>query len=385
MVRPGGRVIVANATGRSGYIQRPLRTHGHSFIQRTYIHNGISRAHIYRPWSHGGRAYSVYVPSHYYRPRFYTWVHTPWSRPIRYRWVWHSRPWYGYYGRYFTPYPTYVSPSFWLADFLIATTLETAYLAQNASVSRPPVEYTSSTTLTPEVKEAIADEVSRQMQQAQGDQAAAQGMDQVLAPPPIFSERGPRVFIVSEGVIGYGGDQEYPLMEGDVLQLAETPAVGVEWAKVQVLSSRSRTPKGSFISVKTEDLQEMQNRMQVTIDQGMAKLQADQGKNGIPTLPAQALGTVNSPYASDVRPDSDAQSELALAAKEANQEEQAIIQEGAPEPAGSGATISLGMSIPEVEDALGRPTNTVDLGSKKIYVYKNLKVTFLKGRVSDVQ
>ena len=34
---------------------------------------------------------------------------------------------------------------------------------------------------------------------------------------------------------------------------------------------------------------------------------------------------------------------------------------------------------------LGQPLSIVDLGTKKIYVYKNLKVTFTAGKVSDVQ
>ncbi len=386
MVRPGGRVIVANATGRSGYIQRPLQSHGHAFIQRTYIFNGVSRAQIYRPWSHGGREYNIYAPSHFYRPSFYIWAYSPWSRPIHYRWGWHSRPWYGYYGGYFTPYTTYVSPSFWLADFLIAATLETAYLAQNASISAPPIIYNSTTGMTPEVKEAIAEEVRRQMDQARADQAAAQYSGQVSAPPPLFSDRGPRVFLVSDSLMGYSGNQECPLAEGDVLQLAETPALGAEWADVKVLSSRgSHCPRGSYLSVRTVDLQEMQNHMQATVDLGMAKLQANQGRDGLPALPAQALGTVNASYAEGIQPDPEAQSELARAVKEANQSEQEIISEGGQEPAGSGATISLGMTIAAVEGALGRPTKTVDLGAKKIYVYKDLKITFLKGRVSDVQ
>jgi hypothetical protein len=381
MVRPGGRIIIANATGRSGYIQRPLESHGHAFVQRTYVYNGVARAQIYRPWSRGGRVYAIYTPTHYYRPSYYTWARTPWSHPVHYHWGWRSRPWYGYYGGYFTPYPTYVSPSFWLADFLIATTLETAYLSQNVSISTPPVTYESGSALSPEVKEAIADEVQRQMDQARADQADPQDANQA---PPIFSDRGPRIFLVSDSVMGYSGDEECPLVEGDVLQLVRTPSTDAEWAEVRVLSSRgSNCPKGSLIEVKTVDLQEMQNNMQATVDQGMAKLQANQGRDGIPALPRQSLGTVNASYADDIQPDSNAQSELSGAAKEANQAEQDIIREGAQEP--SGATISLGMTIPEVERALGQPRNSADLGAKKIYVYKDLKITFLDGRVSDVQ
>ena len=43
------------------------------------------------------------------------------------------------------------------------------------------------------------------------------------------------------------------------------------------------------------------------------------------------------------------------------------------------------MSTAEVEQILGRPRDVANVGSKKIYVYKDIKVTFLDGRVSDVQ
>jgi hypothetical protein len=382
IVRPGGRIIIANATGRSGYIQRPLVSHGHTYVQRTFIINGRPQAALYRPWSHGGREYIVYMPHHYYRAAFYSYVYAPWARPVSYSWGWNARPWYGYYGGYFTPYRVYPSPAFWLADFMIAATLESAYLAQNASVSAPPVTYNNTTAMTPEVKEAIALEVRRQMEQAQADQAAQN------APPPIFSRNGPKVFLVSNSLLAYAGNQECPLVEGDVLQLTETPAMGSEYAEVKVLASRSSScQKGNYISVKTMDLQEMQNHMQSSIEQGMAKLQADQGKDGIPVIPAQSLGTVKASYTDDIQPDANAQSEMALAVKEANGSERDIINQGGQMPAtpGSGATVSLGMTIPEVERALGRPINTVDLGAKRIHIYKDLKVTFLDGRVSDVQ
>ena len=388
VVRPGGRFIVANATGRSGYIQRPLVSHGHAFVQRTFIRNGVVHASIYRPWSHGGREYHVYMPHHYYRPSFYSWVYAPWAVPVTYRWGWYSRPWYGYYGGYFTPYRTYASPSFWLADFVIAAMLESAYVAQNASTSAPPVTYNSSTAMSPEAKEAIAQEVKRQMDQAKAEQAYDQGSNVASTPPPIFAENGPKVFLVSSSMMAYAGDQECPLAEGDVLQVTQTPLQDFEWADVKVLASRgSSCRRGSSLSVRTVDLQEMQNSLLASIDQGLAKLQSDQGRDGIPALPAQAMGTVKASYTDDIQPDANAQGELSQAVGEANRSEQAIINDGGqyPAEAASGPTVSLGMTIAQVEGALGKPKSTVDLGAKKIHVYKDLKVTFLNGRVSDVQ
>jgi hypothetical protein len=48
-------------------------------------------------------------------------------------------------------------------------------------------------------------------------------------------------------------------------------------------------------------------------------------------------------------------------------------------------TIQLGQTPDEVTGALGQPEKIVNLGAKQIYYYKDMKVTFLKGKVSDVQ
>ena len=47
--------------------------------------------------------------------------------------------------------------------------------------------------------------------------------------------------------------------------------------------------------------------------------------------------------------------------------------------------IALGQTVDQVTGALGQPKNVVDLGAKKIYVFKDMKVTFKDGKVSDVQ
>jgi hypothetical protein len=48
-------------------------------------------------------------------------------------------------------------------------------------------------------------------------------------------------------------------------------------------------------------------------------------------------------------------------------------------------TIQLGQTVDEVQGILGQPEKIVNLGAKQIYVYKDLKVTFVKGKVADVQ
>jgi hypothetical protein len=71
-------------------------------------------------------------------------------------------------------------------------------------------------------------------------------------------------------------------------------------------------------------------------------------------------------------------------AQQGGQQQGGQAQQAAAPPA-EPQTIQLGQSTDEVVGALGQPDKIVNLGAKQIYVYKDLKVTFLKGKVSDVQ
>ena len=57
----------------------------------------------------------------------------------------------------------------------------------------------------------------------------------------------------------------------------------------------------------------------------------------------------------------------------------------APQQQAEPQTIEKGQSSDQVESSLGKPDKIVNLGSKQIWVYKDLKVTFVNGKVSDVQ
>jgi len=56
----------------------------------------------------------------------------------------------------------------------------------------------------------------------------------------------------------------------------------------------------------------------------------------------------------------------------------------APPPA-QPETIQLGQTTDQVQAILGQPDKIVNLGSKQIYVYKDIKVTFVNGKVTDAQ
>jgi hypothetical protein len=60
-------------------------------------------------------------------------------------------------------------------------------------------------------------------------------------------------------------------------------------------------------------------------------------------------------------------------------------QQGGDQPAAGPPSIEKGMSVDDVEAAMGKPDKIITLGAKRIYYYKDMKVIFMDGKVSDVQ
>jgi hypothetical protein len=151
------------------------------------------------------------------------------------------------------------------------------------------------------------------------------------------------------------------------------------------------------------DLQDMQNHMRETIDQGMTELQRKQGQSGIPAAPAAAARPpVTTAFAAIAPPpDPNVATELSRQTNEADRAEREVLsQEGTTGPAteqvalppsapassaSTSVTLGLGQSPDEVMAILGQPKNIVNLGAKKIYVFQDVKVTFTDGKVADIQ
>ena len=71
--------------------------------------------------------------------------------------------------------------------------------------------------------------------------------------------------------------------------------------------------------------------------------------------------------------------------QQGGQQQAAQPQQQAPQQQQEPQTIQMGMTTDQVKSAVGTPEKIVNLGPKQIYVYKDLKVTFLGGKVADVQ
>jgi hypothetical protein len=154
-------------------------------------------------------------------------------------------------------------------------------------------------------------------------------------------------------------------------------------ADLIVLASRGGDcRKASTVYVGLQDLQEMDNHMRATIDRGMSDLQSKQGQNGLPPLPQNTAGTIDSPYAQDAQPDPNASQDIASASREADQGEQQALASN--QSSGNPPTLTTGMTVDQVTAIQGQPQKIVDLGSKKTYLYPDMKVTFTDGKVTDI-
>ncbi|HEY6848463.1 MAG TPA: hypothetical protein VI320_19980 [Terracidiphilus sp.] len=132
--RDGSRLVAER--GRRGFVERPYQYHGHDFARRSYYYHGVRYDGYYNHYNYHGVFVDVYAPAVFFAPGFYGWAYNPWSAAIAYSaWGWAGTPWFGFYGAYFTPWQTYPSASFWLADYLLAADLQAVYAAQAGALT----------------------------------------------------------------------------------------------------------------------------------------------------------------------------------------------------------------------------------------------------------
>jgi hypothetical protein len=357
----GGRTVVSQRNGarivtqgHGGYVQRTYVSRGGStFYSRTYVSGGVVHVGVYQGYYWGGRSYYGYYPGYFYAPAFYGWGFQPWGSVYWGvgAWGW-GGPWYGYYGGWWNPYPVYTAPYFWLTDYLIAANLQAAYAARAEEAAAPdagaadsgtsdagggdtaPAPASTAVTLTPEVKQAIAEEVKAQLA-AQQAQAAAGGATATPAPaqangtPPAALDPAKRTFVVDTAVTAVSTDgQECGLTSGDVVtRLTDTPDAPDNTVNASVAASKKGDcAAGATVAVKVDDLQEMYNHFEEQLANGMAEMAKKQGTNGMPKAPDTTT------KASDVpppKPDADAAKALQEQQAEADKTEADVRAEAA--------------------------------------------------------
>ncbi len=403
-------VIVTNNSGH-GYVQRPFVYGRTEMVTRTYYVRGVVHNSYYRPYVYRGISLNVYVPVRYYTPAFYGYVYAPWVTPVRYSWGWSRDPWYGYYGGYFAPAPYYPSASLWLTDYMISARLADAYAdqANRAAQAQSYRDAQGGPALSPAVKQEIAAEVQRQLDM---ERTESQAMSRNSMPDPnasglpsLLGDGLSHVFIVSYNLdVNDSNGQPCSLTRGDVIRLSGAPSPNSESAYLQVAASKGGDCRqGSNVIVALADLQDTLNQMRESINQGMGELQNNSGRNGMPVLPRGAAAPAVTASFVQSAPLADPQvaAELQQQVQEAQKVEQDVVglarqedtslaapqgfSNNAPPAPSAPVTIGLDMTIAQVVDSMGSPKQIVDLGPKQIYVYQNMKIVFMNGKVSDVQ
>jgi len=265
-------------------------------------------------------------------------------------------PWWGFYGGWWNPYPVYAAPYFWLTDYLLADSLQAAYAARaeaNADAMAADAQASAGdngggggdaapaasagVSLSPEVKEAIAQEVKAQLA-AQEAQAATQGgaaaagnapapsgaSDQT--PPPALDPAN-RTFVVDSDVTVVANGQECGLTSGDVVtRLSDTPDADQNVTASVSATKKGDCPSGATVAVKVDDLQEMYNHFQETLTNGMGELAKKQGTNGMPKAPDASTEASDIPAPA---PDTTVAKTLQDQQQQADQTEAQVKQEAA--------------------------------------------------------
>jgi hypothetical protein len=322
----GNRTIVSvhnNTTivnrGGGGYVQHPYMTRGGvSYYSRTSYYGGGYHVGIYRGYYWGGHAYYGYYPGVWFHPGFYAWGFRPWGAPVYWGigvggWGWGGAPWFGYYGGWWNPYPVYASPAFWLTDYLLAADLQAAYASRadanaaaagaydQGSGNYPPPNQgnydngsanSGQVTLSPEVKEAIAEEVKAQLAEQQQQAASQDGGNAQAAPAPANGQVPPaldparRTFVVDTPITLVSNGQECELTSGDVItRLTDTPDADQKVNASVSASKKGECGAGQQVAVSVDDLQEMHNHFEEQLNDGLKTLAQKQGTNGMPKAP----------------------------------------------------------------------------------------------------
>jgi hypothetical protein len=339
----GGGRVVGYGHGR-GFVERPFNRGGRAFNRRTYWGPHGAYARVYGGYGWRGGYYGYYVPGFYYAPAFYGWGFSPWAAPVPWGigfWGWGGAPWYGYWGAYFAPWPAYPNPAWWLTDWFLGAELQAAYQEhadavaaaddQAAADDNPPPPAPAAgqpVGLSPEVKQAIADEVARQLKAQQAQAGNPQNASAAPTGAPGALDPTQRVFVVSSDLNEptATGD-ECSLTPGDIItRLTDTPD-GNQNVNASVLSAKAGDcNSGAQVTVAVADLQDMYNHFQEQLGDGMGDLKKTQGTHGMPSAPG-----ANTPPTTvadgQAQPDADAQSQLQQQDQQATQTEEQVAQE----------------------------------------------------------
>jgi hypothetical protein len=318
--------------------------------------------------------------------------------------------------------PVYPSAAYWLTDYMISASLAETYAAQAAAgnvanvrtdqgphliyASYDPQTGVTSPAMTKDVKDALSQEIQRQLASQQKAQDPSDGSSSSLS--TILADGQPHVFVVNAALTVSAASGECGLTEGDVLDMTPPLAQNTSTAELQLLSGKQADcAKGSSVSVNLDDLQEMENHLLSNIDKGMAEMKDHPGQGGLPAPPASAVGgSKPAPYAAAApAADPNGAAELDEQAQQGSKlETEAVAEANAPEttapeaspapsaigavrpvPRGGAVALVAGNTEAQVIAQKGPPVSRGVFPNKTVFFYNDMKITFVHGRLTDVQ
>lgn len=258
------------------YVQHPYMFKGRQMENRTMVVAGRTFHQIYRPYAYRNSTLDVYATSRYYAPAMYQWAGSQLRTPDKFAWAFASNPtpWYSHYQGYFTPDTSYQTPAAWLTDYMLAATLSSSFSTENGLGDPSPA---IDAPITPEVKHALTTEVARQVKI---EALEAQQNDRNLDPPAAqgsvvqtLADRQAHVFVVSASLdLSDPDGRRCSVSEGDVVQVTSDSRGDGSTVNAVILASKGGVECGrsAQVQVALQEVQEMQNHMRETIDQGLA-------------------------------------------------------------------------------------------------------------------
>ena len=426
VVERDGRTYSFNRVG-NGHIRSGYSYGGRDYAVRHYYVAGVAYPRYYRSYGYRGVFFDAYTPARYYSPYYYGWAYNPWAAPVTFSWGWGRSPWYGYYGGYFTPYPSYTSANLWLTDYIVAQTLEASYRERAESARAAGLQYNDQppqqqAMMTPEIKQMIAEEVQRQL-----SYEAAEAKSRVpvepgtppMAPPDtnytgvgrMIDDNRTHALLSNTNIdVTTLSGQECSISQGDAVAIVPGQAGGQgETAQVKVLATTgagNACPSNSVVTVSLQDLQEMVNHLRGTLDSGLGAMQKEANLPKPPKIVSTA--TVASEFAASAPPaDPNEAAELARLNQEASSTEQDVVKDASFQDSSikdtdsngpltqrpdsmpaqtTRADLEPGMTLAQVRAIKGAPSNPpTRFGAKEIWTYPDVKLTFLNGKLADVQ
>ena len=301
---PGGVTRVAAYGPRRGFLEAPMAGRP-GFTRRTYMAGDHRYAVLYRNHRYLGHEFARPVPAVIYSPGYYAWAVQPWAAPVGISIGFQAAPWYGSYGRVFTPYDQYARPDQWMTDQILANNMQQAYDAgrtAQANIDSGSPQDAMPPQISPQLKNQIDGQVrydvQEQAREAQGGAAAVVPPD--LPPGQTEPDQLPdalkpyhMVFRVVAPLSVQADGQPCTLSPDD--WVVRTSNLNAEDGTVSISVSASRTadcPVHTSAKVTLNDLMAMENDMNEQVAATLALAAKSMGKDGMPVGPSSGATVV---------------------------------------------------------------------------------------------